>query len=237
MTACMDLLYPKNCHICSKILNSQTRAYDDYICWDCFWVMKKTPVVACSLCGSLLKDDKELNTLKCRACQQDSPPYQRLLACYIYEGTTRELIHRFKYGNRPYLSKTIIRLMTDMLNPIYLREVDCLVPVPLHPVRQREREYNQAELITEGLSRQFNKPFSLALRRIKNTESQVSLAKKERFLNLKGAFALAHPSFIEDKNVLVIDDVVTTTATANEASRILKDAGAKSISVLAFAKG
>ncbi len=236
-TTCLDLLHPKSCHICSKILNTVSRAYDDNICWDCFSSMRKTPVVSCSLCGSSLSTDAELNTLKCKTCHSAPPLYNRLLTCFVYEGAARDLIHRFKYGNRPYLSKTIINLMTENLNRAFFREIDCLTPVPLHPVRLREREYNQSELIAIGLSKLLNKPVSLAVRRIKNTRPQATLDKKDRSSNLKNAFAPVAPSLINGKNILLVDDVVTTTATASEVSRILKNAGAKNVSILAFAKG
>ena len=219
LTTCAELLYPKSCHICSNILKRQTSVFDDYICGKCSRAMKQAPVTSYSYVA------------------EKTFPYQKLIACYLYEGPTKELVHKFKYGNRPYLSKTIIKLMIEALNPQHFQDIDYLVPVPLHPVRLREREFNQAELIASGLSDHFKKPVRLGLKRIKNTGSQVSLNRRGRILNLKGAFAPVDLSGLKGSRVLVIDDVVTTTATVREASRVLKNAGVEHISVLAFARG
>ena len=92
-------------------------------------------------------------------------------------------------------------------------------------------------MIASGLSDHFKKPVRLGLKRIKNTGSEVSLNRRGRILNLKGAFAPVDLSGLKGSRVLVIDDVVTTTATVREASRVLKNAGVEHISVLAFARG
>lgn len=205
----MDILYPKNCHLCSKILTRETGAFDDHLCADCVSSMKKT------------------------AGARES----KLFGCYIYEGATRELVHKFKYGNRPYLYKSIVRLMAEALPPGLFDSVDGLIPIPLHRVRQREREFNQAQLLACGLAGVLGKPLLTNLIRIKNTKPQSSLSKSEKISNVKNSFGVTDVSSVKDKNLLLIDDVVTTCATANEASSALKNAGAGNISVLAFAKG
>jgi competence protein ComFC len=232
-----DILYPKNCHLCSKILTRETRAFDNCLCGECVSAMRRTPGIACSFCGAPLNHEAELKTLSCRSCKRRSHPYEKLLACYIYEGKTRDLLHKFKYGNRPYLCKSIAHLMIQVLPPSAFRDMDYLVPVPLHGARKREREFNQAQLLACQLALAFGKPVSMGLKRIRNTKPQSSLKKSEKFSNLKGSFAVTDPSSIKDKNLLIIDDIVTTTATVSEASSVLKNAGAKNISVLAFAKG
>ena len=223
--AFLDILYPKNCHLCSKILTRETCVFDDYLCADCVSFMRKTAGVA------------EPNA-PLRPCgKEKSHPYQKLFSCYIYEGTTRELIHKFKYGNRPYLYKSIIRLMTETLSPELFNDIDGLIPIPLHRVRQREREFNQAQLLARGLAGVFKKPVLTNLIRIKNTKPQSSLSKSEKISNLKNSFCVTDLLSVKNKNLLLIDDVVTTCSTVNEASCILKNAGARNISVLAFAKG
>ena len=206
-TAVTDILLPKNCHICSKILKGRTNAFDDNLCLECVRTMRPTGTD-----GSIT-------------------------ACYAYEGATRELVHKFKYGNRPYLSKSILRLMSLCLNPALFQEIDYLVPIPLHAARAREREFNQSELIARELSSLLNKPATRALKRTRNTAPQTSFASNERFENIKGAFAVFSAEAVMDKNILLIDDVVTTTATTAEAALVLKQAGANKICVLAFAKG
>jgi competence protein ComFC len=219
MGSVLDLFYPKNCHVCSTILRGRTGAFDDHLCWDCFSAMRPAPPV--------YPNNAQANGL----------PYHRLCACYRYEGAARDLICKFKYGQRPYLSDTVVRLMMRLVNPDFFQDVDCLVPVPLHPARAREREFNQSELLAKALSPLLRKPVSGVLKKIKNTKSQTALEKARRFANVAGTFALTDLSVVRDKHILVIDDVITTTATVSEAARRLKDAGARRVSVLAFARG
>ena len=239
ISALTDILFPRTCHICSKDIKDQRMAFDAYICWACARDMRPTSVVVCSLCGSDLTEEESGN-FPCRSCRKDAPAYQRLLACYSYNGTAKELIHKFKYQNRPYLAKTMARLIFKSLaddNHDISRDIDALVPVPLTPARAREREFNQSELLAKELSTYFKKPCTAALKKIRNTHPQASLTSQKRLNNLYNAFSACAPSAINNKRLLLIDDVVTTTATAREASRALKESGAASISVLAFAKG
>ncbi len=216
-TALADIIYPKNCHICSKILRNRINVFDENLCLECVNDMKKAvPMVY----------PTRLDT-----------PYGKLAACYNYEGPVRELVHKFKYENRPYLASTIARLMLKAINPALFERIDCLEPVPLHRVRIREREFNQSERIAMELSLLFKRPVSLTLKKIKNTPSQTTFKENERFSNLKNAFAVTDRKAILDKNILIIDDVVTTKATVTEASHVLKNAGARTVHILAFAKG
>lgn len=218
----IDILYPKSCHVCLKLFQQGIASFDDYLCRDCFSDMKKASPASYA------------------PYHPEVSPYQSLLTCYLYEGGIKELIHKFKYENRPYLSKTIAKLIKNTLEgygEAFFNKVDYLVPVPLHPVRQREREFNQSDLIAKELSLGFKRPVCHALKRIKNTKPQTALDKTARLSNLKDAFVLSDPFSLVDKHVLLIDDVVTTTATVTEAARVLKKRGIRKISVLAFARG
>ena len=114
-SAFVDILFPRVCHICSKSLKEDKTAFDKNICLRCAQEMARTSVVSCSLCAQKLDTEKELRTLLCRSCAKEPRGYEKLLACFIYQGPTKELIHKFKYGNRPYLAKTIARLMLTTL--------------------------------------------------------------------------------------------------------------------------
>ncbi len=217
-------------------------SFDAYICAGCASEMKKTPVTSCSLCAEPLaeKDEFELQNLMCKDCYDNKPAYKDLFACYIYGDKTKELIHRFKYENRPYLAKTLSQLMLDRLeneNSVILPEIDFIIPIPLYPARQREREFNQSNALALRLSAFSGKPVIPALKKIRNTQPQASLKSKDRLKNMNGAFALSAKFNHNGKRLLIVDDVVTTTATVREAARILKRSGAASISILAFAKG
>jgi len=119
---------------------------------------------------------------------------------------------------------------------IPVQNFNMMAAIPLHPAKLREREFNQAELIAENISGAFNIPLSSNnLIKICNRNTQTKLGFQERFLNMNGVFEIKNKKEITGKNILLIDDVLTTGATCSEASRILKEAGAKNVSVLTFA--
>ena len=118
-----------------------------------------------------------------------------------------------------------------------LADADLLTPVPLHALRLWRRRFNQAAALTAEISRQTGKPCNLAaLRRVKATRSQVGLSRAQRAENVQGAFRLAEGAVVRGLNVVLVDDVLTSGATANAASRVLLKAGAKRVDVLVFAR-
>ena len=120
--------------------------------------------------------------------------------------------------------------------PVDLRDTDVLVPVPLHPVRLRERGYNQSALLTEEIARRFDLPVSSDnLIRIRHTQNQALIVGKNRWTNIQGAFRIKYSSRFLEKSVLMVDDLLTTGATVSEAARVLKSAGAKKVRVLTAA--
>ena len=236
----LNLLFPRNCHICSQLLSGRVAGFDNHLCWDCYSSMKRCAPVSCRLCGLPLENEREKQENICRACRKNTPSYDRLLSCYLYQGNVRKLIHRFKYENRPYLAKTIGRLILKTLPKEWFSGYDALVPVPLHPVRHREREYNQAELVLNVLARAAGKPLAPVLLRKKNTRPLSELKKQDRLRALTGAFGLdpKQASLLRGKRVLLFDDIVTSVSTARLASHVLaSQAGCRSVSVLSFARG
>jgi competence protein ComFC len=117
-----------------------------------------------------------------------------------------------------------------------VRQFNEIVPIPLFPSRLRERGYNQSQLLAYEISRKYKIPLSLNnLTRARATEHQTLLSEKERWTNIYRAFRIKNPAKFSGKNILIIDDLLTTGATASEAARTLKDAGAKTVGVLTLA--
>ncbi len=117
-----------------------------------------------------------------------------------------------------------------------IKHLDFLVPIPLHKSRQREREFNQAEILSQEIARQFNKKvLTDLLIRVKPTKTQTELTFQERCQNVEKSFLVTKPELIKDTNLLLIDDVLTTGATSNEAARCLKEAGARKVLLLTLA--
>jgi ComF family protein len=150
----------------------------------------------------------------------------------------RECIHLFKYGRRVILQKPLAGILTEFASQyLDMSNIDMLVPVPLHSLKLREREFNQSALLCEGIYRSFKCPvIKNNLYRTRWTLPQIELTAEERRKNLSGAFGCRRPQEFRGKRVLLIDDVYTTGATVLECSRVLKKAGAKNIDVVTLAR-
>ena len=145
-------------------------------------------------------------------------------------------MHRLKYSDRAELARPIARWMARAGADV-LVDADLLTPVPLHALRLWRRRFNQAAALTAEISRQTGKPCDLtAIQRVKATRSQVGLSRTQRAENVQGAFRIAEGAVVRGLNVVLVDDVLTSGATANAASRALLRAGAKRVDVLVFAR-
>jgi ComF family protein len=143
----------------------------------------------------------------------------------------RKLIHDFKYGNQRHLRYPLTSWLRETLNDPRLcgRQFDLIVPVPLHPARERERGFNQAALLAERLAASMNVASRPLLERTRYTTTQTAYDRAERMENLAGAFRLRKNRDVRDLRVLLIDDVLTTGSTLSECARVLKAAGALSV--------
>ncbi len=140
-----------------------------------------------------------------------------------------KIIHHFKYRKKTKLAILLGRAMASIIKSDYfLKDVDIIVPVPLFWWKNLRRGYNQAALLSEIISQECDIKINDIMRRIKNTKSQTKLDEQARRKNVLNAFALKSNT-IENKKIILIDDVMTTGATINECARVLKNAGAKEV--------
>jgi len=172
------------------------------------------------------------------AAMADPPVFRRARAVAQYDDGARALVHRLKYGDRLDLAPALGRMMARAGAEL-LGEADVIVPVPLHRERLWRRRFNQAMALARAVAASSGvalDPFLLA--RVKRTQSQVGLKKAQRAENLQGAFRVPAEAKarLKGKRVLLVDDVFTTGATANAASRALLRGGAEAVDVLAFAR-
>ena len=235
ITGLKDIIYPKTCLICKQDLASN--CVDELVCVKCWTSIKKNPPPFCHRCGRNL-DRKSLADTLCSACLKNRMHFDRAFAPCIYEGPIKDLIHEFKYNNKDYLAATLSSLMVDFIREydVPISSMDVIIPVPLHPARLREREFNQAELLARNIAPLFTKIVSTNnLVRLRHTRTQAELEGSDRLINVKDSFAVKMPDLIKGKNILLIDDVMTTGATSSEASRALKSAGANTVFVLTLA--
>ena len=161
----------------------------------------------------------------------------RAAAVYEAEGTVRQAILLFKYGGRPSLGRHLGRLMVEAADGLFdPSQVDLLIPVPLHPCRERERGFNQSALLAKEVGRALRLPVGhRLLSRIRATESQRG-ARQEREENVKGVFRVTKPARVAGRRLLLIDDVFTTGATVNECAKALMAAGAVEVAVYTLAR-
>lgn len=157
-----------------------------------------------------------------------------MYAVGAYSGRLRDLIQLFKYSNMPSLAKPL----GEFLRTGYPRGIqfDALVPMPIHPSRLRERGYNQAELLARSLEPITNLSIERLVDRTKKTEKQAGLTPRQRRLNVQNAFHVPDALLVRGKRVLLVDDVLTTGASANACALALKQAGASSVALLALAR-
>jgi competence protein ComFC len=154
-------------------------------------------------------------------------------------GIVRDLIHRFKYGGEVWVGALLADFLTQGLRDPRLkgRSFDAVVPVPLHPLRMREREFNQAEVLSRELARKNNLAFCEALERLRYTVTQTHFDRRRRMQNLRDAFGLRRNAPVQGKDLLLVDDVLTTGSTLDECARVLLAAGARSVRALTVARG
>ena len=199
----------------------------------------------CAACSAVL--DTPLGGCVCGNCWRAIPPFPRLIldtrgviaragAVGEYEGSLRNIIHAFKYDKRRSLAFGLAAFMCDRAGEI-LEDADCVVPVPLHPRRERIRGFNQAR----ELACQMDLPMVEALVRCRHTPSQVDLAADRRHANVQGAFALRRSRFrkpmtLEGLRVVLIDDVSTTGATLEACAVVLREAGVREVRALTAAR-
>ena len=152
----------------------------------------------------------------------------------FYEDELRELIHLFKYGRIETLAKPLGKLLASALPRE--QSFDVIVPMPLHWRKRWQRGFNQSALLAREIGRRTNFPVSGLLRRVKNTAAQAGLTNARRRLNVSGAFQAKRRAALTGQRVLLIDDVMTTGATAASCARALKKAGAAQVTLLTLAR-
>ncbi len=230
-----DLIYPHNCILCHRLLlihNPQI-----FLCASCLSTIEHNFPPFCPKCSKhLINTEQPL----CSDCLKREYHFDYAYSACFYNDTLRRLIHLFKYANKTSLRHHLGNLILSFLRTyhINLGKFDVLIPIPLHPIRFRERGYNQSHLLAQEIARHWKIPLSSDnLIRIRHTKNQALVGLKNRWTNIQGAFRIKHSSQFLEKSVLLVDDLLTTGTTVSEAARMLKEAGAKKVDVLTLSIG
>jgi ComF family protein len=179
------------------------------------------------------------SSFRCMNCGDRELSFEFATAAYRTRGVVRDLIHQFKYNRQVHLRHVLARMLTEGFRDGRVSDLrpDAIVPVPLHPTRQREREFNQAEVLARLAGRRLGLPVEDSLRRTRYTLTQTHHHREERFANLEGAFAVRHGPPVDGKVLALVDDVLTTGSTADACARALREAGASAVIVITVARG
>lgn len=230
ITAALDLVFPPLCPVCRGMLGAGRR---DPLCGTCWRGMDRIGPPWCRCCGIPLGIEG-----LCGLCRERRPRFAYARAAARYGGLVRDAIHAFKFGGRRGLAEPLGDLLAGLgLSALPGAVPDFLVPVPLHRRRERERGYNQALLVARRLERAWGVPVAAdVLVRLTATAPQTHLDAPARRRNVRKAFSVCRPEAIAGRHVVLVDDVLTTGATAGECARVLTRAGASAVGVLTIAR-
>lgn len=218
----MSLIYPRHCEACGINLLK----HEEFICNLCLINLPKSNY------------HKNLNN-ELNFVFAGRIPLQHALCFYLFEksGRVQKLLHAIKYQNQKELAKFIGKLYAkDLKESEILKNVDVVLPIPLHQKKLKQRGYNQSEWFTKGITSELNLKLDIAsLKKTNATSTQTNKNKFQRWENVEGVFELQNPEALYNKHVLIVDDVITTGATIEAAWQALKDVVGIKISVLSIA--
>ncbi len=219
----IDFIFPPVCANCGKI--------GVLLCDSCITSLPTVYEPVCPICGRPLKKSGP----QCGRCQESPLSLDQIRAAVLFAGSVPNIIHQLKYNGMFALAEPLAEIMASSWHR-WRQPVDIVVPIPLHPKRERARGYNQSELLSRHLCRMLDLPEEQqALKRIRNTHPQIELSAEDRAANVTGAF-VADRRRVEGRKILLIDDVCTTGSTLSEAAKSLLEAGAASVSGYCMAR-
>lgn len=232
----VDIIYPPLCPGCSEVLEDP----DSLICSECHHALHLYPPPYCERCGTpWIGIDPGRLKKGCQKCPPEPIGFDvaRSVANYGDE-RVKNLVHALKYSYLTSLAEPLARILCVGFDYYFKDErLDAIVPVPLHPRKLREREFNQAGLLSQEIAKSRNLPVREDLiRRIRPTPPQAKMSPKLRAQNVAGAFQCPAEANVKGLRLLVIDDVYTTGCTVSEVSRTLMKNGAKFAAVLTLAR-
>lgn len=229
----LSLLFPDRCIFCSRVLGFVKNNF--YICPHCakeLVFLDEVPV--CRICGAPLSAGEKI----CCTCQSHLRSFDRAVSCFSYADGPREVILQFKFGGRRDLCRPFAAMLSRRIKPfMQVAPFDLILCTPLSTESLRKRGYNQAALLAHQLAAELNLPFIKdAFCKVTETPKQSTLSFAARIQNVKNVFRLVLPAdAVRGKRILLIDDVLTTGATADALSKLLQKAGAQYILVATVA--
>ena len=222
----LDWLYPPTCIACRTLIAlNDPPPRDMLLCRKCQTLFEPISSPICKNCGIPTEYDVE----RCVSCFGKTFHFASNRAVFVYDDLMRDLLHDLKFRQKKQIAESLGKLWavhTDIPPDVIL------VPLPLHPKKQRERGFNQAEVLTRRLSQRLGIPIENTLVRLLDTPPQSGLHPRMRIENVAGAFGIAPGVSVQGKSYIIIDDIYTTGASLNECAKVLKDAGAAEVNCM-----
>jgi competence protein ComFC len=233
--AALNWVYPPVCQICRE---ERAGAREGYVGGECWSQVRFVAAPFCERCG-LPYEGSIHHSFVCGNCQDLEFHFRYARSAVIANALVLRVIHDYKYNRALYFEPFLADLLVRQAVPSLKGEAwDWIVPVPLHPEKERQREFNQAERLARSLSRVTGIPVNTNLvRRVKPTETQTHLNRAERAGNVQGAFAPLRPKSLNGGKIILLDDVMTTGATTSACAGALRKAGAGEVCVWTVARG
>ena len=231
----LGFFFPETCQLCG---DERATIRDGFVGPECWRQVRFIRPPFCERCG--LPFQGELSTgFECTNCRELELHFTSARSAVVARTVVLEAVHRFKYRRAPWFEYFLADLLVREAAPALRgQRWDFIVPVPLHPLKEREREFNQAGILARHLSVAANIPLNTRLlRRVSPTLTQTRLTKPERAKNMRRAFAVARGATLNGERIVLVDDVFTTGATTNACARALSAAGAGAVCVWTVARG
>jgi len=235
LNAALSFLYPEICQICR---NARAGRSEGFVCDSCRARLRFIEPPYCDRCG-LPHEGAITGPYECGQCQSSRPHFSKARSAVAARDPVLEIIHQYKYNRavwfEGFLAELLMRRAVAEVTP---ERWDLIVPVPLHSIKEREREFNQAERLAQHLSDASGIPMDKRLvKRVLATRTQTLLSREERLVNMRRAFAMVKGRVLEGERIVLVDDVFTTGATTSSCARTLKEAGAGDVCVWTVARG
>ena len=231
----LSFFYPEVCQICGA---QRASPGDGYVCSDCWMDVRFIKPPFCERCG-LPYEGEITSAFECSNCREMDLHFSSARSAVVARGLVLDVIHRYKYSRALWFEPFLGDLLIQQARPALEKEKwDLIVPVPLHRLKKREREFNQAERLAEQLSRATKIPVNAnLLERVEFTRTQTLLTRPQRAANVRNAFRLRRAKKMHGEKIILIDDVLTTGATTSACAKVLRKAGASDICVWTVARG
>jgi ComF family protein len=231
----LGFFYPEICRFCET---ERASAKEGFVCRRCWTQIRFIRPPFCNRCGLPFAGDITTE-FECANCREMELHFSSARSAVVARGIVLEAIHRYKYSRElwfePFLADLLIREAKPALGG---QHWDFIAPVPLHSLKEREREFNQAERLARRLSHAVNIPLNTRLlRRVLPTATQTLLTRDQRADNMRRAFAARHGARLAGARIVLVDDVFTTGATTSACAKVLRNAGADDVCVWTVARG